>query len=170
MEVIILFYFNAELICIDIIMGKMFKIFFFSFYIYIYIYKFYQSLKKKKKTTWYSEFSLICILFQSKSLIWAFLVAQLVKNLTANTGDARDMGSISGSGDTLEMETATCCSILTWKIPWTREPGGLQSIGSQRVRHNCLCTNTHKSLILLNCKGHIFWTFFSYISHFFFLH
>ena len=42
---------------------------------------------------------------------------------------------------------------------------GLQSIESQRVRHN-LCTNTHKSLILLNCKGHIFWTFFSYISLF----
>ena len=30
---------------------------------------------------------------------------------------------------------ATCFSILTWKVPWTEEPGGLQSMGSQRVRH-----------------------------------
>ena len=28
-------------------------------------------------------------------------------------------------------------SVLAWKIPWTEEPGGLQSMGSQRVRHNC---------------------------------
>ena len=31
---------------------------------------------------------------------------------------------------------ATHCSILVWKIPWTEDPGGLQSMGSQRVRHN----------------------------------
>ena len=36
---------------------------------------------------------------------------------------------------------ATHSSILAWRIPWTEEPGGLQSIGSQRVKHNCL-TNT----------------------------
>ena len=33
---------------------------------------------------------------------------------------------------------ATHSSILAWKIPWTEEPGGLQSMGLQRVRHNCL--------------------------------
>ena len=32
---------------------------------------------------------------------------------------------------------ATHSSILAWRIPWTEEPGGLQSIGSQRVRHDC---------------------------------
>ena len=41
-----------------------------------------------------------------------------------------------GRGDPLEGEMATNSSILVWKIPWTEEPGGLQSMGSQRVRHN----------------------------------
>ena len=36
----------------------------------------------------------------------------------------------------LEKEMATHCSILTWEIPWTEEPGGLQVMVSQRVRHN----------------------------------
>ena len=38
--------------------------------------------------------------------------------------------------DPLEKGMATHCSILAWRIPWTGEPGRLQSIGSQRVRHN----------------------------------
>ena len=38
--------------------------------------------------------------------------------------------------DPLEKEIATHSSILAWNIPWTEEPGGLQSIGSQRVRHD----------------------------------
>ena len=37
--------------------------------------------------------------------------------------------------DTLEKEMATHSSILAWRIPWTEEPGGLQSMGSQRVGH-----------------------------------
>ena len=41
-----------------------------------------------------------------------------------------------GQEDLLEKEMATHSSILAWKIPWTEEPGGLQSMGSQRVRHN----------------------------------
>ena len=36
--------------------------------------------------------------------------------------------------DPLEKEMATCSSILAWEIPWTEEPGKLQSVGSQRVR------------------------------------
>ena len=38
--------------------------------------------------------------------------------------------------DPLEKEMATKASVIPWRIPWTEEPGGLQSIGSQRVRHN----------------------------------
>ena len=38
--------------------------------------------------------------------------------------------------DSLQKEMATHSSILAWRIPWTEEPGGLQFIGSQRVRHN----------------------------------
>ena len=39
-------------------------------------------------------------------------------------------------GEHLEEEMATPSSILAWKIPWTEEPGGLQSMGLQRVRHD----------------------------------
>ena len=41
-----------------------------------------------------------------------------------------------GWEDPLEKEMATHSSILAWKIPWTEDPGRLQSMGSQRVRHN----------------------------------
>ena len=41
-----------------------------------------------------------------------------------------------GQKDPLEEEMAIDSSILAWEIPWTEEPGGLQSIGLQRVRHN----------------------------------
>ena len=41
-----------------------------------------------------------------------------------------------GQEDPLEKEMATHSSILAWKIPWTEGPGGLQSMGSQRVRHD----------------------------------
>ena len=41
-----------------------------------------------------------------------------------------------GGEDPLEKELATHSSILAWEIPWTEEPGELQSTGSQRVRHN----------------------------------
>ena len=45
---------------------------------------------------------------------------------------------------TLEREMATHSSILVWRIPWTEEPGGLQSMGSQRVRHGWVTiTHTH---------------------------
>ena len=40
-----------------------------------------------------------------------------------------------GWEDSLEKGVATHSSILAWEIPWTEEPGGLQSMGSQRVRH-----------------------------------
>ena len=41
-----------------------------------------------------------------------------------------------GWEDPLEKHMATHYSILAWKIPWTEEPGGLQSMGSQRVKHD----------------------------------
>ena len=60
----------------------------------------------------------------------------MVKNSLANTGLAGDAGlwSLLLSGeDPLEEEMATHSSLLSWRIPWTEEPGGLQSMGSQRV-------------------------------------
>ena len=56
----------------------------------------------------------------------------MVKNLSANAGDTGDPGLIPLKWeDPLEKEMATHYSILAWEIPWTEEPGGLQSIGSQ---------------------------------------
>ena len=61
------------------------------------------------------------------------MVAQIVKNLPA----LREMQVQSlGREDPLEKGTATHSSILAGKIPWTEKPGGLQSTGLQRVRHD----------------------------------
>ena len=60
-------------------------------------------------------------------------MALVVKNLPANTGDIRDVGSIPGLGRFPEEGVATHSSILVWRIPWTEEPGGLQSIELQRA-------------------------------------
>ena len=63
----------------------------------------------------------------------ASLVAQLVKNLPAlQETQARSLGL----EDSLEEGVATHCSILAWRITWTKEPGRLQSIGLQRIGHN----------------------------------
>ena len=62
-------------------------------------------------------------------------MAQLVKNLPANSGDA-GMGVKSlHQEDPLEKEMATHSSTLAWKISWTGEPGRLQSMRLQRVEH-----------------------------------
>ena len=50
----------------------------------------------------------------------------------ASVYNVRDLGSIPGLGDSLEKEMATRSSILAWEIPWTEEPVGLQSKGSQK--------------------------------------
>ena len=50
--------------------------------------------------------------------------------------NARDVSSILQSGGSPGKGTATHSSPLAWRIPWTEEPGRLQSMGSQRVRHD----------------------------------
>ena len=60
-------------------------------------------------------------------------MAQRVKNLPAK--QETQVRSL-GLEDPLKMEMTTCSSILAGEIPWTEEPGGLQSMGSQRVRHD----------------------------------
>ena len=64
---------------------------------------------------------------------WAFLVAQDSKELTCNVGD---LGLIPGSGRSPGGGNGNPSSILVWRIPWTEKPGGLPSMGSQRVRHD----------------------------------
>ena len=58
-----------------------------------------------------------------------FPLGSAVKNMPANAGDS---GSIPGLEDLLKKEMVTHHSILAWKIPWSEEPGGLQSTGLQR--------------------------------------
>ena len=60
----------------------------------------------------------------------------VVKNPPAGVGDTRDMGSIPGLGRSPGVGKGNHSSILAWKIPQTEEPGRLQSVGLQRVRHN----------------------------------
>ena len=62
----------------------------------------------------------------------------MVKNLPANAGDVKEEGLILGGEKPLEEGMATHSSMLAWTVPWTQEPGGLQSMGSQRVRHKWL--------------------------------
>ena len=57
----------------------------------------------------------------------------VVKNLPANAGEETRVQSL-GQEDPLEEGMTTHSSILAWRIPWTEEPGRLQSIGLQRVR------------------------------------
>ena len=59
------------------------------------------------------------------------------KEPPVNARDIRDVGLIPGSQeDPLEEGMTTHSSILPWRILWTEESGGLQAIGSQRVRHD----------------------------------
>ena len=66
-------------------------------------------------------------------ILWTSLVAQMVKRLsTMCETRVRSLGR----EDPLEKEMAIYSSTTAWKIPWTEQLGRLQSVGSQRVRHN----------------------------------
>ena len=65
-----------------------------------------------------------------------------VSDSKESTCRAKVLGSIPGSGISLEKGMATYSSILAWRIPWTKEPGRLQSMGLQRVGHDW-ATNFH---------------------------
>ena len=56
----------------------------------------------------------------------------MVKNPPANAGDTGDAGSIPGLGVFPRVGKATHSNILIWEIPWTEEPGNVQSIGLQK--------------------------------------
>ena len=57
----------------------------------------------------------------------------MIKNLPQNAGDRRDASSL-GQEDPLEEGMATPSSTLAWRLPWTEEPGGLQSMGVAESR------------------------------------
>ena len=87
------------------------------------------------------------------------LVALVVNNPPANTGDARAMGSIPGSGRFPGEAMATHSGLLAWDIPWTEEPGGAPVHGGQKCRTR-LSLHTHRSL-----KFNLFITYIKFISY-----
>ena len=76
---------------------------------------------------------LIILGFYYYSLLWGFPGGSVVMNLPAMP--QMQVGSL-GQEDPLEKEMAMHSNILAWEIPWTEEPGGLQSMGWQRIGHN----------------------------------
>ena len=78
---------------------------------------------------------------------------QQLKNLPANAGDTEDTVQSLGWEAPLEKEMATHYSMLTWNIPWTEEPGRLQSNGSQRVRNYWMTKHTHTHTYLDTFMG-----------------
>ena len=79
------------------------------------------------------------------SRIWTSMVAQTVKCLPMTW--ETQVWSL-GQEDPLEKETATHSSILAWKIPWTEDPGRLQSMGSQRVGHNWVTSLSKRDMFI----------------------
>ena len=63
-------------------------------------------------------------------------MALVVKTSPANAEDASNVGAIPGLGRSPRGRMATHSSVLAWKFPWTKKPGGLHSMGSQRVGHS----------------------------------
>ena len=68
----------------------------------------------------------------------------MVKNTPEKAGDIRDTGSIPGFGRSVKEGMAAHSSILAWRIPWTEEPGGLQSLGRKE-------SDTTEAILLQSC-------------------
>ena len=91
---------------------------------------------------------MVCPLLKRRAWLWnrreglGFTGSSDGKESTCNT---EDLGLIPGSERSLEKGMATHSSIFVWEIPWTEEPGGLQSMGLQRVGHD-LTTKQKQSI------------------------
>ena len=83
-----------------------------------------------------SSGSFLCFFAPCMPVFWGLPWWLSGKEFTCNAGAAGDTGSVPGLGRFLEEGMATHCSTLAWRIPWTEEPGELQSMGSQRVAHD----------------------------------
>ena len=74
---------------------------------------------------------------------------------TCNAGVAGDIGSIPRWKDPLEEEMTTHSSILAWRIPWAEKPGRLQSMESQRVRHDLVTEHIHFCAVFTSEVSHV---------------
>ena len=68
----------------------------------------------------------------------------MVENPPAEQETQQTLGQSLGGNDPLEKGMANHYSLLAWEIPWTKEPSGLQSIGPQRVRCDCVTENVNE--------------------------
>ena len=93
----------------------------------------------------------------------ASLVAQMVKHLP--TMRETRVWSL-GWEDSLEKEMATHSSTLAWKIPWTEDPGRLQSMGLQRVGHDWATWLLFTSYLYLHCRQWFIYTYTPHHAHF----
>ena len=82
---------------------------------------------------WQPEFDLVMLISRCLSDTWGLPQWLSSQEPSCSAGDSRDMGLIPREDPTQE-EMATHSSFLIWKIPWTEEPGGLESKGSQSGR------------------------------------
>ena len=95
---------------------------------------------------WLWSLRTVWVLELGRGWAGASQVGLMVRNLPANAGDIRMQAWSLGWEDPLEEGMATHSSILAWRVPWTEEPGWLQPMGSQRVRHdwnNLVRVHTH---------------------------
>ena len=79
-------------------------------------------------------------------ITWGFPDGSVGKKSTFSAGDTGD----AGQEDPLEKEKATHASILAWKISWIEDPGGLESTGSQRIRHSWATKPACHLIIVVN--------------------
>ena len=93
-------------------------------------------------TKWWKHVLYTLVFISPHTQAWGFPGRSDSKESTCHVGD---LGSIPGSGGSLEGGMAPHSSILAWKIPWTEEPGRLQSIVSQRTQLKQL--STHAKLV-----------------------
>ena len=89
-------------------------------------------------------------------ILRGFPGGSVIKDLPANAGDEGDVGSVLGQEDSLEEEMATHSSIPAWRIPWTEEPGGLQSRGSESWTQLSTQDTEYNSPCCIECPCYLF--------------
>ena len=103
--------------------------------------------KELDMTEWLSTLALRFYIISEKLILITYIHANICLPGSSNNKEsacnAGDPGSILGWEEPMEKEMAIHSNILVWEIPWTEEPGGLQSMGISRVVHDLLTKVPH---------------------------
>ena len=111
----------------------------FSFYSYLY--------SIQSSLEYLMSQYIISIFYRISNNFWGFPNSSVVKNPPANGRHTADAGSISGSGRSPGGGNGNHSGILAWRIPWTEEPGRVQSIEWKREEHDWATEQTHMKRI-----------------------